>query len=74
MTHLLREVVQFFIAESKVHETFERLARRLAELDIDFVLAGGLAVGMRGHLRVTVDVEILTTKEGLSRFKDRWLG
>ena len=74
LTHLLREVDAFFMAESKVHETFERLARRLSELDIDFVLVGGLAVGMRGHLRVTVDVDILTTKVGLSRFKDRWLG
>ena len=31
------------MAESKVHETFEWLARRLSELDIDFVLADGLA-------------------------------
>jgi hypothetical protein len=74
LTDLLREVDAFFMGESKVHETFERLARRLSELDIDFALAGGLAVGVRGHLRVTVDVDILTTKEGLSRFKDRWLG
>ena len=74
LTHLLREVDAFFMAESKVHENFERLARRLSEFDIDFVLADGLAVGMRGHLRVTVDVDILTTEEGLSRFKDRWLG
>ncbi len=71
---LLREVDAFFMAESKVHKTFEQLARRLSELDIDFALAGGLAVGVRGHLRVTVDVDILMTKEGLSRFKDRWLG
>ncbi len=71
---LLREVDLFFMAESKVHKTFEQLARRLRELDIDFALAGGLAVGVRGHLRVTVDVDILTTKEGLSRFKDHWLG
>ena len=74
LTDLLREVDAFFMAESKVHKTFERLAHRLSELDIDFALAGGLAVGVRGHLRVTVDVNILTTKEGLSRFKERWLG
>lgn len=74
LADLFREVDAFFMAQSKVHETFERLARRLTELDIDFALAGGLAVGVRGHLRVTVDVDILTTKEGLHRFKDRWLG
>jgi hypothetical protein len=74
LVDLLREVDAFIMAESRVHKTFEQLARRLSELDIDFALAGGLAVGVRGHLRVTVDVDILTTKEGLSRFKDRWLG
>ncbi len=41
---------------------------------MDFALAGGLAVGLRGHLRLTVDVDILITAEGLARFKDRWLG
>jgi hypothetical protein len=41
---------------------------------VDFALAGGLAVGFRGHLRVTVDIDILITAEGLRRFKEQWLG
>ncbi len=60
--------------ESKVHLTLDRIAHRLEELQVDFALAGGLAVGFRGHLRLTVDVDILITAEGLARFKDRWLG
>ena len=74
LSKVLDEVDAFFKADSKVHDTLRRLARRLEELGIDFALAGGLAVGVRGHLRVTVDVDILITKEDLRRFKERWLG
>ncbi len=73
-THMLQEVDDFLTGESKVHRTLSRIARHLDELEIDFVLAGGLAVGLRGHLRVTVDVNILITAEGLTRFQERWLG
>ncbi|HEV8345885.1 MAG TPA: hypothetical protein VGQ16_04900 [Vicinamibacterales bacterium] len=62
------------MGESAVQRTFERIASRLQELRIDFALAGGLAVGVRGHLRLTVDVDILITADGLALFKARWLG
>lgn len=74
LTTLLREVDEFLMGESKVQATLTRIAHRLDGLGIDFALAGGLAVGVRGHLRLTVDVDILITAEGLSRFKARWLG
>ena len=62
------------MGESKVQATLSRIARCLDDLGIDFALAGGLAVGARGHLRLTVDVDILITADGLARFKARWLG
>lgn len=71
---LLREVDDFFAGQSKVHVTLTRIAGRLRDLGIDFALAGGLAVGVRGHLRVTVDVDILIRAEGFARFKAEWLG
>ncbi len=74
LDHLVREVDDFLMGESKVHRTLDRIARRLEELQVDFALAGGLAVGLRGHIRLTVDVDILVTAEGLARFKERWLG
>ncbi len=73
-THILREIDDFLMGESKVHRTLSHIARLLDELGIDFALAGGVAVGLRGHLRVTVDVDLLITDEGLKRFKDLWLG
>jgi hypothetical protein len=71
---MLREVDAFLMGESKVQATLSRIARCLDDLGIDFALAGGLAVGARGHLRLTVDVDILITADGLARFKARWLG
>jgi len=71
---VLQELDAFLMGESGVQRTFERMASRLEALHIDFALAGGLAVGVRGHLRLTVDVDILITEEGLARFKAQWLG
>jgi len=71
---MLLEVDGFLVGASKVHDTLQRLARRLEELHIEFALAGGLAVGVRGHLRLTVDIDILITAAGLARFKEVWLG
>ena len=69
-TSLVRDVDEFLMGESKVHETLSRLARRLAELDVEFAIAGGLAVGFRGHLPLTVDVDVVITRAGLERFKE----
>ncbi len=71
---LLREIDEFLVGESKVQGTLARIARVLTELDVDFALAGGLAVGVQGHIRLTVDVDLLVTADGLSRFKTLWLG
>jgi hypothetical protein len=59
---------------SKVQDTVDRIAKRLKALNVDFALAGGLAVGVRGHLRLTVDVDLLITSEGLAKFKAACLG
>jgi hypothetical protein len=74
LSRLVKDVDAFLRGESKVHETLRRLADRLDEAGVEFAVAGGLAVGARGHLRVTVDIDLLVSAEGLGRFKDRWLG
>jgi hypothetical protein len=74
LSALLREIDDFLMGESRVQATLTRLARCLDDLGVDFALAGGLAVGVRGHVRLTVDVDVLITTDGLSRFRTRWLG
>lgn len=53
-----------------------KFTRRLngSHVDSRTSRSGGLAVGSRGHLRTTVDVDILITEQGLRRFRERCLG
>jgi hypothetical protein len=69
-----READAFLMRQSKVHRTLERIARAMADANADFAVAGALAVGEHGHLRLTVDVDLVVTPEGLQQFRDRWLG
>lgn len=54
-----------FEKESAVHQTLERIARRLEELGIPYAIAGGMAMFFHGFRRFTEDVDILVTREGL---------
>jgi len=69
-----READAFLMRRSKVHRTLERVARAMADANAEFAVAGALAVGEHGHLRLTVDVDLVVTLQGLQQFKDRWLG
>ena len=62
------------MGKSDVQEAARRLEARLQELGIPYAVAGGLAVAAHGHLRVTQDVDVLLTAEGLQRFKAECLG
>lgn len=70
---MIREVDDFLDGTSKTHRTRERIALALEEAQADFAVAGGLAVSERGHLRLTVGVDMIVTGEGLRRFKERSL-
>jgi len=65
---------RFFMGEAPVQLAARRIARALDDLGVPHVVCGGLAVAAHGHLRVTQDVDILVTPDGLRRFKERWLG
>ncbi|MBI3184997.1 MAG: nucleotidyl transferase AbiEii/AbiGii toxin family protein [Myxococcales bacterium] len=65
---------EYFMGKSPIHEAAEAIARALAEEGIDFAVAGALALNEHGVLRATEDVDLLITREGLARFKEKWLG
>ncbi len=71
---MIREVDDFLVGKSKVHRTLARLTRSCEDAGVEFVLAGALAVAEHGHLRLTVDVDVVVSEDGLRRFKERWLG
>ena len=58
----------------KVHQAVLAIARRLDRANIPYAIAGAMALGAHGYERVTVDVDVLLTREGLARFKREELG
>ena len=67
---LLEGVDRFFTGEGPVQKTLRSLARRLADEGIDYAVIGGMALVLHGYARLTVDVDLLMTPEGLARFDE----
>jgi hypothetical protein len=65
---------QFFMKTGKVHRAAVALARRLDAANIPYAIAGAMALGAHGYERVTVDVDVLLTRDGLARLKGLYLG
>jgi hypothetical protein len=70
----LRTMDEFAAGEAPVQKAARKIARALDELGIPYAVAGGLAVAANGLERLTVDVDLILTREGLAAFKERWLG
>jgi hypothetical protein len=71
---LLKEASNYYMARGDVFTTLQNLTRRLEEETIPYALIGGLALAAHGFVRMTQDVDILMTREGLETFKQRFLG
>jgi hypothetical protein len=65
---------RFFMGEADVHRALERLARVLDDKGIPYAIIGALALNEWGYRRVTVDVDVLLTREGLQALKEAVLG
>lgn len=62
------------MGEADVHQALERLARLLDEKAIPYAVVGAMALNEWGYRRVTVDVDVLLTAEGLRALKAAALG
>ncbi|MSP60771.1 MAG: hypothetical protein EXR72_10595 [Myxococcales bacterium] len=71
---LLERTGGYFVGKSPVHAAAEQIARHLDEEGIDYAIAGALSLGVHGYVRFTDDVDVLLTRDGLDRFKAKWLG
>jgi hypothetical protein len=72
--HLLKEADLYFMEAGKLHSTLSDLARRLEEAGIDYAVLGAIALARYGYRRMTVDIDLLLSPEGLARFRERYLG
>jgi hypothetical protein len=65
---------RFFRGEDAVFQTMRKIARRLDELGIPYVVVGAMALNAHGFRRLTVDVDLLVTREGLKAIHDNLEG
>jgi hypothetical protein len=70
----VREARRFFMGEADVQQALERLARLLDEKGIPYALIGAMALNEWGYRRVTIDVDVLLTADGLQRLKAEAVG
>jgi hypothetical protein len=64
----------FFLGQSPVHAALDALATLLEEEGVQFAVCGAMALNAWGFQRVTTNVDVLMTREGHERFKQRALG
>ena len=57
-----------------MHKAALAVADKLAKENIAYAIAGAMALGAHGYERMTTDVDLLLTREGLTRFKAANLG
>ena len=67
LTAALLEGSMHFEGQSAVFVSLRKIAARLDELGIDYVVAGGMALFAHGFRRFTEDVDLLVTPEGLKQ-------
>jgi hypothetical protein len=65
---------QFFMSNSPVHKALVAISKTLDEEGIPYAIAGAMALNEYGFIRATTDVDVILTREGLARLKERVLG
>jgi hypothetical protein len=68
------EATRFFMDKADVQRALEKIARLLEEDGIPYAVIGAMALNAYGYRRVTVDVDLLLTREGLEAFREKHLG
>ena len=64
---ILQLISDFFEKKDDVHLTMRRLTNRLRAKNIPYAIIGGMAMCLHGYVRVTGDIDLLTTNDGLDR-------
>ncbi|HUG52710.1 MAG TPA: hypothetical protein VMR21_03890 [Vicinamibacteria bacterium] len=70
----VEEARRFFMGEADVQRALERLARVLDQEGIPYAVIGAMALNEWGYRRVTVDVDVLLSPEGLRALRAAVLG
>jgi hypothetical protein len=66
----LSEGSKFFEDRSEVQDALRRITKRLTELNVPYVVVDGMALFHHGYRRFTEDVDIVVTRESLTRIHE----
>jgi len=73
-TDTLREASEFFAKRGRIYDTLDNITRRLDDEGIEYAVIGGLALVAHGYERFTIDVDLMTTPDGLDAVHARLVG
>jgi hypothetical protein len=62
------------MGDSNVHQAMKKLVAALDAAQIDYAIAGAMALNEYGYRRVTVAIDLLLTRDGLAALKSSVLG
>jgi len=71
---ILWEAGEFFMQRGDLYKTLRNITRRLDEAGIPYAVIGAFALAQHGFVRMTLDIDLLLTREGLAAFKSLCLG
>ena len=72
--HLLAEADDYFLDTGKLRSTLAELTRRLDEAGIPYAVLDAIALARYGYQRMTVDIDLLLSPNGLARFQEECVG
>jgi hypothetical protein len=71
---LYEEARRYFMGEGTLNKTLARLSTDLEEHGIDYAVIGAIALFAHGYPRLTEDIDLLMTADGLKRFHEELVG
>ena len=73
-TATYEEGLAFFRGQGVLNRTLHRITADFERNGIDYAVIGAIALNQHGYKRFTEDVDVLVTREGLERFRERLVG
>jgi Uncharacterised nucleotidyltransferase len=74
VVEMYEEARRYFMGEGILNKTLARLSKDLETHGIDYAVIGATALLAHGYPRLTEDIDLLMTPEGLQKFHDELVG
>jgi predicted nucleotidyltransferase len=68
------EALRYFMGEGSLNRALAHLAADLEEHGIDYVVIGAVALFAHGYPRLTEDIDLVFTAEGINKFHEQLIG